>query len=251
MIYYVSIGLGVFLGSFGYIALIDLFHPRSLRRRLANPEINWLNQTQLALFGKSAILIAGAIILIYSADAFFSLKETTLEKTVYYIFLSLQASSGGFELAGTLHPNVMMSFGFIVLMLIGASSGGTGGGIRTSLIYILINQFRKSDSNNTNTTTNMIMICWQVFYKSILFVLLISLLIRFSYPDIKWFESIFLSVSAFSNVGWEGSVNIDSYPYLKFLLSIGMLVGRIGVIGYIAYLSNQKLDNKSLNRAFL
>jgi len=50
----IGIIFGSSLGSFGIFVIDELFSPRNLRKRLANPDIDWLLITKISIYGASA-----------------------------------------------------------------------------------------------------------------------------------------------------------------------------------------------------
>lgn len=139
----------------------------------------------------------------------------------------------------------------LILMFIGAASGGTGGGIKISTLAVAISTIistfktrdktilfkRKLDSKTIRKSFSLILISifWIVF--AFVFIILLS---PYNFISKKLFKLIFEIVSAFGTVGLSlgsssttnSSFSADLNNYGKLFIILTMLIGRVGPLTF-------------------
>ncbi len=130
----------------------------------------------------------------------------------------------------------------MTLMFIGASPGGTGGGIKTTTIAALMaatrSTLRGQDDviiRNRQISDKVVLKAVGITVASLLFVLVMALLITmnnsFQGKEIFTFlEVLFTCISAFATVGFDIGVTQQLSHFGQFVLVIGMFVGRLGIL---------------------
>ncbi len=121
-----------------------------------------------------------------------------------------------------------------VLMLIGASPGSTGGGIKTSTFYVLL-QGIKAAATNKNEKGFRYAIPQGTFKKAAVItlmalgvVLLGTYLMVVMEPDIEFMDALFEITSAFGTVGLSTGITGTLSDGSKILSIIIMYIGRLG-----------------------
>jgi trk system potassium uptake protein TrkH len=140
---------------------------------------------------------------------------------------SLNARTAGFafEFAGG-YPRTMQ-WVLMLFMAIGASSAGTGGGLKGTTVVQLVAGVRSALRGERVPRAFGIAAAWLCLYAAMVFVALLLLLWRV--PDMSADRLLFLSVSAASNVGMSQDPISMTGPGL-YTLSAVMLAGRIAPV---------------------
>ena len=130
----------------------------------------------------------------------------------------------------------------MALMFIGASPGGTGGGIKTTTLAALMAATRSTLRGQEDVVIRNRQISDKVVLKavgitvgSLLFVLLMALLLSVSSglggdKPFSFLEMLFTCISAFATVGFDLGVTEQLGHFGQFVLVIGMFVGRLGIL---------------------
>lgn len=239
---------GLFIiGGLGFIVIVDVFRKRSWRKLSLHSKVVLLT---------SAVLSVGAILFILFFESW---NPATLgsmpwpERIWAAYFQGLTPRSGGFN---TIDIGSMLGtsqFFMIILMFIGASSGGTGGGIKTNTLIVLIlatvNTFRGGQIHAFRRKINpdTVMRALAVTISSMACVLLVTLLLTVTegIHDRNFLEILFESVSAFSTTGLSMGLTWELSSPGKVIIAITMFVGRLGPLT-LAYALSQRKDTSKI-----
>jgi Trk-type K+ transport system membrane component len=130
-------------------------------------------------------------------------------------------------------------------MFIGASPGGTGGGIKTTTFAALVaatrSTLRGDDTivvRNREIPEKVVLRAIGVALASALFVLAMAMLLglgeaaggRSGDEAFTFLEKLFTCVSAFATVGLDVGVISQLNRWGQLVLMVGMFVGRIGIL---------------------
>ncbi len=227
------IGL-IIAGGLGFFVFLEL--------------VNWLTgkgvmtlHTKIVLTMTCLLIVLGAGLII----AFESSNQETLGNLPFTtkmwaaLFTSVTARTAGFN---TLSMNKLTDaslFLLILLMFIGASPGGTGGGIKTttiSVVFFAVSSYIKGhketsiDSRTVDDTT--------VRKAHTIIVLTASFIVFFTFALQLTSHHGFLAVlfevtSAFGTVGLTTGITPTLVPAAKVILMAAMFVGRIGSLSVV------------------
>lgn len=221
------------VGGLGFTVIIDIFRIRK-----------WQG---LSLHSKIVIAVSASLLVVGPIVIF--LIEFTNPKTFGDLSLSEKIWAGYFQgvvprTAGfnTLDIASMMTasqFFIIFLMFIGASSGSTGGGIKTNTVALLILSVLstvrgKGDVQifNRRISTELVLRSLAVIIISILVVLIATFLLVITESDpnnsYDFMTILFEATSAFGTVGLSMGLTFDLSPLGKIIIIITMFVGRLG-----------------------
>ncbi|HBB29230.1 MAG TPA: H(+)-transporting ATPase [Clostridiales bacterium] len=208
-------GLIIF-GGLGFLVIIDIIRTRSFRKLALHSKV--------VITTTIALLIVGTLLLKWTEDvtwlgAFF---QSTSSRTAGFSTYPI----GNFTNAGLLT--------LTVLMFIGASPGSTGGGIKTSTLFVLI-QSIKSIVTNQHCESFKRTIPYDVIIKSfIIMILSLSLVLVATFilcvlePEYSLIQNLFEVTSAFGTVGLSTGITPDLSTGSKSLLILIMYIGRLG-----------------------
>ncbi len=232
----------VFLGGLGWRVTSDLWSNRkNMNFRNLSLHTRLVIRTSFFLIGLGSIglLITESI----GQGSFFSSIDWH-ERFLTSVFESVSARTAGF----TSMPISMESISdsglllLMTLMFIGASPGGTGGGIKTTTIAALMAATRSTLRGQDHVVIRHREISDKVVLKavgitvgSLLFILLMALLITMvnsfgGQENFSFLEILFTCISAFATVGFDIGVTQHIAPLGQLILVIGMFVGRLGIL---------------------
>lgn len=125
----------------------------------------------------------------------------------------------------------------IALMFIGASPGGTGGGLKTTTFRVLtsctkaILQGKEEVLLYERTIPiSLILKAVGVLVGSIATVLLSTVSIALTDPEVNFIQILFEVVSAFATVGLSTGITATVSATAKLILIITMYIGRVGIL---------------------
>ena len=224
----------IIVGSLGFYCVYDLYLHYRRRSRLSA-------QTVIVLF-TTAILLFGGMILIWSVqcvekqpiswlDAFF---QSTATRSSGFTSVNMEKMAGG---------SVAL---IIVLMLIGAAPGSTGGGVRvTSLALAVLAIFNTFQGNprvlirHREIPLSNVMKAFVLILTMLTLVALGTVLIQaLSDCDSEW--AFFHTVSAISSTGMELRPEEGLSTAAKLLLIILMFIGRVGLFTFFLFLLDRE-----------
>lgn len=210
----------VISGGFGFIALIDLFKQKFHWRSL-------LLNTKIVIVMTLSLLIGGTIIFKLTTD------QTWLEAW----FQSVIARTAGFAtypLANFSHSAILI---FTILMFIGASPNSTGGGVKTTTVFVAAVKAFSSSAEHDEDSVFYRRIPDLVFSKAfvVLFfgmcvVLCGSFLVMIGNPQADMDQVLVEVTSAFATVGSSMGLTPDLSFFSKAVIMICMFIGRLGPV---------------------
>ncbi|MBM2834113.1 MAG: trkH [Candidatus Brocadiaceae bacterium] len=229
----VIIGILCIVGSVGFFVIYDVYNMVSRKKREDEPPKRLLTHTKLVLIMLPILIITGAFLICLSEwnTPLPSFKDRFLTST----FQAISASTTtGFN---TLDTGTVKTLGLAtmaMLMYIGASPGGTGGGVKTTTFGLLISSVISVISMkdelilfnrriSPRTKDKAFAICTIAVLLIALDVLILSVTEKASFMEI-----VFETVSAFGTVGLSTGVTPTLSVTGKIVLVITMLIGRVG-----------------------
>jgi trk system potassium uptake protein TrkH len=133
-----------------------------------------------------------------------------------------------------MHPETLLFI--ILLMFIGASPGGTGGGIKTVTFAVLLFAVRATLMGYENVEVfgrklywDSVRRAWALFFMSLglIFVSWFILLLTENFPPLNL---LFEITSAFGTVGLSTGITPGLSPLGKIVIILDMYLGRVGLV---------------------
>jgi trk system potassium uptake protein TrkH len=224
----------IIIGGLGFIALSNLFRNFIgwLRRGKPGPRLNL--HTKIVLITSGILLVVGTMAF-YLFEFNDSMADFTAgEKLISAFFSSVTARTAGFSTLNMGAIAVPSALIIVLLMFIGASSGGTGGGIKTNTFAVLISTLRSMLRARQDVEVFNRAIPRDIVTKAICVVLLslglvfaTSLLVS-TYERVGFTSILFETVSAFGTVGLSRGLTQGLTEPSKVAIIITMFLGRIG-----------------------
>lgn len=212
----VTCGL-IFFGGIGFPVMSELAEKRFRWKKLSM-------HTRVVLSVSSILLAAGALLIKLTEDiswlgaVFFSFSARTAGFSTYPL--------GGFTKSGL--------FVVMMLMFIGASPGSTGGGIKTTTFFAIL-QGIKSAATNRSEKAFHYSLPPEAFRKAVIIALMGlgiigvgTYLLCILEPNIPFLDILFEAVSAFGTVGLSTGITPSLGIASKLLSIMIMYIGRLG-----------------------
>jgi trk system potassium uptake protein len=245
----------IIFGGIGFPVVYDIYNTvfRSQGKR-----VTLSVQTKTVLMTTGILIVAGTVVF-WSIEQNASLHGYSfVGRFLASLFQSITCRTAGFNTINiaTL-GNATLAF-MIFLMVVGASPGSCGGGIKTTTLAVLgkfawsrmrnkirVNLFKKSIPKDTVVKSISLVLISMTIITAALFFLL------FSTPDNPYsgeHHSQFLSylfevVSAFGTVGLSMGATTQISCLGKLLIIIIMLIGRVGVLTFSYLIAGVELTS--------
>jgi trk system potassium uptake protein TrkH len=159
------------------------------------------------------------------------------EKLLAAWFQSVTARTAGFNTIDYGAMTLAGLFVTVVLMFIGASPGGTGGGIKTTTLRVLTNCTHAALQGedevhiyDRQVPPLLILKAIGVIVGSTLTVMITTTLLLVTESDIDFVKILFESVSAFGTVGLSTGITPKLSGSGQIVLILTMYAGRVGVL---------------------
>jgi len=216
----------IIVGGIGFTVIADLYNQSDLRRISVHSKL---------VITVTAILLLVGTTLFFLLEYSHSLANMGLGgKLLASFFQSVTTRTAGFNTVpmGAIHPSTVLIF--IIFMFIGASPGGTGGGIKTTTLAALLLGMRAVISGNKDVTAYKRMLPPELVFKALTITVLSAFLVIDMVILLSLTEQtdiltlLFETVSAFGTVG----LSLGFTPQLtvtgKMLIIFTMFAGRLG-----------------------
>jgi trk system potassium uptake protein TrkH len=254
------IGSLIVIGGIGWRVTNDLWAKRFQLQRLRRLSLH----TRLVVRSTALLIAVGAVGLLFTETFAPDGVITTLslwEKLQVTIFQSITTRTAGFNTV-PLSIETLSDAGLllmIVLMFIGASPGGTGGGIKTTTFAVLMGATRSTLEGREEVIIRRRQISGELVLKAVgvtlasgLFVLLMTLLLGLGPTaggepvsgTYSFLEKLFTAMSAFCTVGLDVGVTANLNRWGQLVLIVGMFVGRLGILLLLAALYGNRPQNR-------
>jgi len=232
----------IVMGGLGWRVIDDIWnHKKNLSYKKLSLHSRLVIRTSLSLilFGSLGFFITESLL---NSQFFNGLN--LFERLLSSIFETVSARTAGF----TNYPislNSISDTGLLLLMtlmFIGASTGGTGGGIKTTTFIALMAATRSTLRGQKDVIISNRLISDKVILKavgitvgSLLFVLLMAMLLSTTNTFVQkesftFLEILFTCISAFATVGFDIGLTAKLNHFGQFILIVGMFVGRLGIL---------------------
>jgi Trk-type K+ transport system membrane component len=234
------------VGGIGWRVINDLWTNRKRLQQLRRLSLH----TRVVLRSTALLILCGALGLLFTEHfaaggvmgplAWWQRIQVTL-------FQSITARTAGFNTV----PLSIQTFSdaglllLVVLMFIGASPGGTGGGIKTTTFATLMGATRSTLQGREEVVIHrrqipdtVVLRAVGVTLASALFVILMALLLGIgpttagepTRTSFNFLEKLFTCMSAFGTVGLDLGVTAQLNRWGQLVLMVGMFVGRLGIL---------------------
>lgn len=230
----------IFLGSLGYLVLLELMALFKKRRRLSL-------HTRLVLIVTVAITLAGTGLYYVTEQAHGLAGLPWDQQLVGSLFQSVTRTCG-FVTVPVSDWAEAFQFFTIITMFIGASPGSVGGGIKTTTFAVIVLAAwalargkrdvvlmeREIDASSVNKAFTVTVLALVTVCVSTLILMLIE--------GLPFLEVLFEVVSALATVGLSMGITEQLSPMSAIFIGILMFIGRIGVLSIVVLLGKTEAN---------
>ena len=206
----------IIFGGLGFLVILDVLKQRRFRRLALHSKV--VIVTSLALLAVGTVLLKATEDITWLGAFFQSVSARTAGFSTYPI--------GSFTDAGL--------FVLILLMFVGASPGSTGGGIKTTTLFALLQATRSAATGRMPTAFRRT-VAGEVVQKAFIVTLLSAFVVCggtfilcLLEPDLTFLQLLFEATSAFGTVGLSTGITPQLQPASKLIVILIMYTGRIG-----------------------
>jgi len=243
----------IILGGIGFVVLLDAVNRFSGKRK------RFKLHTRLAVGITAALLLCGTL-LFYAGERNNTLKDMSAgNKWLNSFFLSVTSRTAGFNSVDTSSLKPFSKFTAAALMFIGASPGGTGGGVKTVTFAIILLMAVSHIRHRGEITVGGRTIP-TFFERRAAAIIVYAVVIIMSaggillYMEAFPFEDIIFEViSAFGTVGLSSGITAKLSEASKYTISAVMFMGRLGplTIALAAMGNKRRVDISYANERVL
>ena len=247
-----SISSLVIVGGLGFMVVLDLLtyriwaHPMArrislLRRHVKNQQLPRLSlQTKMVLVATAVLLLVG-MIGFWGLEAGNSLKDRSIGDSILIsVFQGMTPRTAGFNSVDftALHPATL--YFTILLMVIGASPGSTGGGLKTTTIVVMVlavvatlrgrstEAFKRRIPDSLIRKSLVMLVLALAFINTATLGLMLSESHGAAGGAFGFEKVTFEVVSAFCTVGLSTGITAELTALGKVIIILCMFVGRVG-----------------------
>ena len=222
----------IFFGGIGFLVIQELWQKKCQWKKLSM-------HTKVVLSVSLALIIIGTLLI----------KLTEPVSWLCALFHSVSTRTAGFASRPIGNFGAPALLVMIVLMFIGASSGSTGGGIKTSTFFVLIRGIFSAATNQSEKAFHY-SIPKDAFKKAaVISILAAGVVITSTYilmilePQVDLLDALFEMTSAFSTAGLSTGISSGLHLPAKILSIMIMFTGRLGplTIASLWYFSRGEL----------
>lgn len=207
----------IFFGGIGFLVIQDIVKKHFKWKKLTM-------HTKVVLSVSFVLIILGTLLLMATEKISF----------LPALFSSVSARTAGFSTVALSSFSKSGLLVMIFLMFIGASPGSTGGGIKTTTLYVLIKGI-KANATNTEEKGFKYTIPKDSFRKAsvitllgLAIVALASFLFTIFEPKIDFIDILFEAASAFGTAGLSTGITRTLTLWSKIVSILVMYIGRLG-----------------------
>ena len=235
-----TITMLIIFGGIGYQVILEMYlwlrdriFQKSLKKQLLSLDFKVATSTTIILLAIGTI--AFFCIEIRNPETFGSLSFR--DQILVAWFQSVTPRTAGFNTIDISKMTTAGLFITIALMFIGASPGGTGGGMKTTTLRVLTSCTKTILRGKEEVllydrkiAITLILKAVGVLVGSVAAVILATILISLTDPTLDFIQILFEVVSAFATVGLSTGITGTISTAAKLILIITMYVGRVGVL---------------------
>jgi trk system potassium uptake protein TrkH len=231
----------IIIGGIGFVVIVDLL--QNQRRSL---------HTKIVLSTTACLLIFGTLLFfILEADNQKTLGPLPLpQKILASYFQAVTPRTAGFNTVDMGSLSTAAALLLMILMFIGASPGGTGGGIKTSTftlvvatIWATLRNYRDTILFNRRIPAETVRRGFTIAALSLTLVAISTFLL--TSQKIELTKAAFEVFSAFGTVGLSMGITPYLSPIAKVVIIITMFIGRVGPLTLLLALTLGQKERKT------
>lgn len=241
----------VFLGGIGFLTIRDFFSYRYIRERNKYHWKSLMPQTKIVLYVTFTIIIIGSI-LFFLLEYNNTLKDINGlgDKLFTTVFQVVTCRTSGFNVLDINLMHISTIILILVAIFIGGSPSSTGGGIKTTTLFIVIRSVIATVKGKKNIefdhkaiSPSMVEKAMTILMMSGAFILVSCFLLTVVQPDVQLLHALFETSSAFTTCGLSTGECANWNWMAKLILIVNMYCGRVGTLTLAFALTRHKKES--------
>ncbi len=234
-----TISILIILGGIGFPTIMGLLRIKSFRTSFGKFRFKLSLQIRMILYTTLILLIVGTV-LTFILEYNNSLAQFSFwQKLDAAYFQSVTSRTAGFNTIDITKFAMPTTILFLFLMFVGASPGGTGGGIKTTTFAIIIASTFSFLRNEKSVTIRNRTIPNEIVLRAVLktlasiaFITLGIFLLTIT-ENKSLIDIAFETFSAFGTVGLSRGITSSLSDGGKLIITLLMLIGRVGPFAFL------------------
>ncbi len=237
--------VGILLGGMGFPIVYELWlHFRERQRRFSL-------HFKITLLVHLTLIAAGTIAFLWFERNGVMANLSYSNRLLEALFHSISARTAGFNTFEISKFSEHSIYVFLILMMIGACPGSTGGGIKTTTFAVLLHTaisrlhgFSQTIAFKRTIPAEQVNKAITLVFISIITVMLFHFLLTLSEPNTPFYlarhqflASLFEVISALGTVGLTTGLTPHLSFWGKLCIILAMFVGRVGLLSLLSFLS--------------
>lgn len=221
----------IIFGGIGFLVILDILK----HRRFSKLSLH----SKVVIVTSAFLIIAGTLLL----------KATENITWLGAFFQSVSTRTAGFSTYAIGEFTDAGLFIMCILMFIGASPGSTGGGIKTSSFFVMVQEIRSLYNKkpvqafHRSISHQNISKAFQITFLSMGVVCIAVIAMCILEPEYSLMQILFEVISAFGTVGLSTGITPELGMAGKIVIILVMFTGRVGAMTLISMWTNRKEPN--------
>jgi trk system potassium uptake protein TrkH len=235
----------IIFGRLGFFVIVDVYETCRKRR------LHFSTHTKIVVF-ISAVITVFVFILFLFSDALKGRSVLYLINNAFFQAVSLRTA--GFYSVSIDFWGRFTEIALLFLMLVGASPGGTAGGIKITtlaLVFVFVKSMLTTGGGDFTLFKRRIsvdlvkkaLVIFIIFFVSVTFFSSVLVLLESS---LKPLAAVFEVVSAFATAGLSLGVTADLSVAGRVLIIVAMILGRIGILTILAVMLGPSTKKRNI-----
>lgn len=231
----ISTILLIVTGGLGFIVIDELIRKHSIKK--------------LSIHSKIVLLMTGILIVF----GMVSMKLSMYNEITWLqaLFTSVTCRTAGFTTVNLSNVSTGAYITMILLMFVGSSPCSTGGGIKTTSLFVMLSTIfyyahgKKPRIFKRRISDSSIFKAFVLFGMAVLVVLISTFIMGLIQPDVEVSALLYESISAFSTTGLSLGITSSLNSGCDIVLCLLMFFGRLGPLTIIGVVNkNWMTDSK-------
>lgn len=236
------LGSLIILGGIGFTVISDVLHKNFWRKYSLHTKIVLVMNLALILFGTLLIFCVEY----YNPETVGKLSIPA--QIANACFTSISCRTAGFNTFDLMHAEQITQLVMIILMFIGASPLSTGGGIKATTFFVILQSMwavfrgkRELTIFGRQISREIRDQAFAIFTMGVIWVVTAGIILSVIDGEVHELEIvIFETVSGFGTVGMGIGITSEWSIWGKLILTLTMLVGRVGIMTFMLSLIAQR-----------
>lgn len=237
----------IIVGGLGFLVFTDIAANKKWSRLSLHTKVVLIVTSVLLTFGTVSFMFAEY----NNPDTIGNMSFGN--KLLNSFFQSTTTRTAGFNSFSMAKMTSLSYLLSMMLMFVGASPSSTGGGIKTTTLFVLLSATytvicRKKDTIVDKHEINKLTVykaCTTLFLAIVVMVVSLSIMIIAEGADANIIDLLFEQISAYATVGLSTGITAGLSVASKLVLILNMFVGRVGVLSFfLTFAKTNSVESK-------